>query len=90
MWIVSSLISGWTGEEGDYPFEVVNTDVLLVIMNSDGSRIIGTELAVEGDQMTHSVIITESGKLIVTGTEVQAGEVESDVFFRKIDLKEIQ
>ncbi len=84
------LISGWTGEEGNYPLEVVNSDVLLVIMNNDGSRIIGTELPVEGDQMTNSVFITESGQVIVTGTGVQSGDEESDVFFLKIDFEELR
>ncbi|MCD4702292.1 MAG: hypothetical protein K8S24_10595 [Candidatus Aegiribacteria sp.] len=84
------LITACTGEEGDYPLEAVNTDVLLVIMENDGSRIIGTELSAEGDQKVHAVFLTESGQIIVTGTEVQPGKDEADVFFWKLDFEEIR
>ncbi len=83
------IIAGWIGEEGNFPLEVVGSDILLAIMENDGSRISCTELYAEGDQMTHSVFLTESGQIIVTGTEVQPGKGESDVFFWKIGFEEV-
>ncbi len=81
------LITGWTGEEGDFSLELVDTDVLLVIMSNDGSRIIGTELSAEGDQKTHSVFLTESGQIIVTGTEIQPGKEEADIFLWRLGFE---
>ncbi len=83
------LITGWTGVEGSYPLEVVDIDVLLAVLKNDGSRIIGTELCAEGDQKAHSVFLTESGQIIVAGTEVQPGKEEADLFFWKFDFEEL-
>ncbi len=75
--------------EGSYSLEVVDIDVLLAVLRNDGSRIIGTELCAEGDQKAHSVFLTESGQIIVTGTEVQPGQEEADLFFWKFDFEEL-
>ena len=65
-------------------------NILLATMTDDGSCITGTELVSEGDQMIHSVFVTRSGQIIVTGTDTQQGKEETNIFFRRLGITELR
>lgn len=81
------LLAGWTGEE--IAPGVIETNVLLAIVDYDGSRIIGTELLADGDQMAHYVFVTGSRQVIVVGTVIQPGQNDTDAFFCSLNFKEL-
>ncbi len=83
----SFLLAGWTGEETAPG--VVETNVLLAVINYDGTRIVGTELTAEGDQRAYRVSVTDSSHILVIGTAIQPGQNDADVFFQRLDFNEL-
>ncbi|MCD4707698.1 MAG: hypothetical protein K8S62_08155 [Candidatus Sabulitectum sp.] len=81
------LLAGWTGNE--ITPGVMETNVLLAIVNYDGSRIVGTEILAEGNQRTYRALVTSSGQIIVVGTVIQSGENDADLFFLKLNISEL-
>lgn len=86
-----TLIAGFISmRHGDGCQPQLDFNILLATMADDGSRITGTELFAEGDQIIHSVFVTESGQIIVTGTDTQPGKEEANIFFRRLDITELR
>lgn len=86
-----TLISGWISmRHGDGFQPQLDFNILLATMADDGSYITGTELVSEGDQKMHSVFVTESGQIIITGTDTQPGEEEANIFFRRLSIRELR
>lgn len=75
------LLAGWTGEETAPG--IVETNILLVVLSSDGDQIVGTELLANGNQKACCVSVTNSKQVIVVG------ENDADIFFWKIDFNKL-
>lgn len=86
-----TLVAGFISmQQGDGCQQQLDFNILLATMADDGSRITGTELFAEGDQIIHSVFVTESGQIIVTGSDTQPGKEEANTFFRRLDVAELR
>lgn len=78
------MLTGWTGVEGDYEFEIVDMDVLITKLDSTGESIIGFLIEEPGDQNPRFVYEMGEGEFFVVGEHTPDGSDESDIFLGRV------
>lgn len=78
------MLTGWTGMEDYYAFEVMDMDVLIAKIDTEG--ITGFLIEEPGDQKPHSVYEISEGEYFITGEVISEGAEESDIFLGRIHI----
>ncbi len=80
----SSMLTGWTGTEGDYVFEIMDMDVLIAEIDAEEESITGFLIEEPGDQKPRFVYAMSEGELFIIGEHTPDGNDESDIFLGRL------
>lgn len=78
------MLTGWTGVEGDYEFEIIDMDVLIANLDATGESIIGFLIEEHGDQNPRFVYEMGEGEYFIVGEHTPDGSDESDIFLGRV------